>query len=102
MIRDKGKDPSTLPSAASPQQTQRRKQSRGQLLGQDSGRPHPTPSPSLSTGGRREGKKLIQLSFLLKNVHKASLAVQRMSPPANPGDIGSIPGPGRSHVPQGN
>ena len=37
------------------------------------------------------------------NLNKTSLVVQMVkNPPANAGDTGSIPGPGRFHTPGGN
>jgi len=56
-----------------------------QVLRDDLGRSHPTPSPQLTPGesGNRGGERpipshshCIQLNFLLKNVHGASLVVQ--------------------------
>ena len=39
----------------------------------------------------------------LENLTRTSLVAQLVkNPPANAGDTGSIPGPGRSHMPQSN
>ena len=57
----------------------------GQVLRDDSGGPRPSPSPQLTPGesGKRGGERpipshshCIQLNFLLKNIHGASLVVR--------------------------
>ena len=47
------------------------------------------------TNAKREGKK-DQMKALCWGFHGGSA---RKNPPANAGDTGSIPGPGRSHMP---
>ena len=45
----------------------------------------------------------VRKKILLKNKTRASLVAQQLkNPPANAGDMGSNPGPGRSHMPWSN
>ena len=112
VIRDKGKDPSTLPSVR-PSAADRR---RGETVRRGSSRAwfrpatsHPVPKTQL---WGREVEWTKACAFPLPP-DPAQLASQKClqgfpggavdkSPPANAGDTGSIPSPGRSYMPRGN
>ena len=68
------------------------------------------PPPGIPFNSRQEGKAVAHCICLLsdkvkpfsEDARRASLVVVVKNPPANAGDTGLSPGPGRSHMPQSN